>query len=153
MQSPASSFEKAGCRLARWTMTGIAVCAMGGVALLPRAASPAPPVPPARGKTQRRSEQSRLTPLELDPYSAQDPLVTFHDWRMKNRVSLPVIPSVMSAHREWVLYHQTGAAQSGHAPVAAGSPTVVATDCKIDTSTDLNWTVFGGVQESGKTVE
>ncbi len=129
MESPASILDKVFRRVSRWTVVGFTVCAVGGVALLPRAASPAPPVPSPRGKSQRRSEQSRFTPLNLDPYSAQDPLFTFHQWRMKNRVSLPVIPSVVSAHKEWLRYHQPGKAQGGKAPVSAGSPAVGTNIC------------------------
>ncbi len=62
------------------------------------AAGQAPaPSPPKGG--------SYLSPLRLDPYGKQDPLETFEEWRMANKVSLPVVPTVVQAHELWMQVH------------------------------------------------
>jgi hypothetical protein len=67
-----------------------------------------------------------LTPLTLKANGETDPLITFQQWRDKNRVTLPVTASAWRAHVQWQRLHNipqipaaTGATRSGIVPESA----------------------------------
>ena len=68
------------------------------------------PAADSRGQTHA---PAHLTPLVINAQGTVDPLTTFENWRRTNRVTLPALPAVVQAHRQWLHAHASNVARGG----------------------------------------